>query len=108
MKYNIQISDKAEEDLDSIIEYLITKLKAPIFAVEFLDEFEKRIDKLRTSPKAFKIIDNDMHIIDKIRILQIKNYLAFFVIDEKEKMVSIIRVLYGRRDWLNILRIEEI
>jgi plasmid stabilization system protein ParE len=107
MRYNIQISEKAEDDLDAIIEYISTKLKAPNSAADFLDIFELEIDNLRTSPKAFKLIDDDTLIMEKIRVLQIKNYLAFFIIDEKEKMVSIIRVLYGRRDWLNILKIEE-
>jgi hypothetical protein len=28
----------------------------------------------------------------------------FFTIDEDEKMVNVIRFLYGRRDWKNILK----
>jgi toxin ParE1/3/4 len=107
MKYEVQISDKAEDDLDSIIEYLIFKLKAPSAADSFLSLFEQQVDSLKVSPGAFKIIDADALSLEEIRVVQVSKYLAFFIIDEKRKMVSIIRVLYGRRDWLTILSIEE-
>jgi len=108
MKYNVQVSNNAEEDLDTIIEYFIYKLKAIGAANDFLSLFEQKIDNLRTSPKAYKIIDDDELRLEEIRVFQIKNYLCFYMIDEKNKIVSIIRVLYGRRDWKNILLIEEI
>jgi hypothetical protein len=34
----------------------------------------------------------------------IKNYLIFFTVNEGEKIVNVIRFLYGRRDWKNILK----
>jgi len=108
MKYEIQISDKADEDLDSIIEYLIYKLKAPNSAQDFLLLFEQKIENLRTSPKAFKVIEDEMLSTEEIRVMQVKNYLVFYIIDDKSETVSIIRVLYGRRDWLKILLISDI
>lgn len=107
MKYEVQISDRAEGDLDSIIEYLIFKLKAPKAADNFLSVFEQQVESLKASPKACKIIDADVLSMEEIRVIQVNNYLAFFIIDKKRKMVSIIRVLYGRRDWLAVLSIKE-
>lgn len=37
------------------------------------------------------------------RKLIVKNDVVFFSIDEKNKVVNIERVLYGRRDWLKFL-----
>jgi plasmid stabilization system protein ParE len=37
------------------------------------------------------------------RILLIKNYIAFYTIDEPNKIVNVERILYGRRDWQRIL-----
>ena len=31
----------------------------------------------------------------------------FFIIDEDKKTVNVIRFLYGRRDWKNILKNED-
>ena len=39
-----------------------------------------------------------------IRFIQVKNYLAFYVIAEEESRVYIVRFLYGKRDWVGILR----
>ena len=108
MKYEVQISEKAEDDLDSIIDYMISKLKAPKAAGNFLSLLEQKIESIKVSPKAYKIIDDEKLSVDEIRVVQVNTYLVFFMIDEKKKVVSIIRVLYGRRDWLNILLIEEI
>jgi plasmid stabilization system protein ParE len=37
------------------------------------------------------------------RKLQVKNYIAFFTINEKDGVVDVERILYTRRDWLRIL-----
>ena len=37
------------------------------------------------------------------RKLVVKNYVVFYLIDEKNKVVEIGRILYGRRDWLSLL-----
>ena len=39
-------------------------------------------------------------------MIVVKTHLIFFVIREEIKTVSIMRVLYGRRDWLRILKVE--
>ncbi len=39
----------------------------------------------------------------EIRKLLVDNYIIFYVISEKEKTVMVIRILYGRRDWLTLL-----
>jgi toxin ParE1/3/4 len=37
------------------------------------------------------------------RKLIVKNYIIFFSIDEKAKVVDVERILYGRRNWRAIL-----
>ena len=37
-----------------------------------------------------------------IRFVQIKNYLAFYVV--KESQVTVIRFLYAKSDWISILK----
>ncbi|MDR3338399.1 MAG: type II toxin-antitoxin system RelE/ParE family toxin [Treponema sp.] len=36
----------------------------------------------------------------------VKNYMLFYTINEEEKIVTVIRFLYGHRDWKNILKIN--
>jgi len=39
-------------------------------------------------------------------MIVVKNPLVFFIVREKEKAVSVMRVLYGRRDWIRLLKAE--
>ena len=38
------------------------------------------------------------------RLKKVKNYLIFYIIGEDNKYIKIVRFLYGRRDWMNILK----
>ena len=39
-----------------------------------------------------------------IRFTLVKNYIAFYVISENNHTVYIVRFLYGKRDWITILK----
>jgi plasmid stabilization system protein ParE len=48
----------------------------------------------------------DEYLAEKgIKFVMIKNYMMFYTINEDEKTVIVIRFLYGRRDWKNILKV---
>ncbi len=37
-------------------------------------------------------------------IAEVDNYILFYVISEKDMVVTVVRILYVRRDWLNLLQ----
>ena len=39
-----------------------------------------------------------------IRFTLVKNYIAFYVVSEENHTIYIVRFLYGKRDWINILK----
>ena len=39
-----------------------------------------------------------------IRFLRIKNYIAFYLIDDAREMIYVIRFLYGKSNWASILK----
>ncbi|MBB6479860.1 plasmid stabilization system protein ParE [Spirochaeta isovalerica] len=54
-------------------------------------------------PKRFNLLKDEMLSRNGIRKMAIDNYLAFYIVDDNKKIVSIIRVLYSRRDWEEII-----
>lgn len=38
-----------------------------------------------------------------IRKLIVENYIVFYVISKKDESVTVIRILYGKRDWEYLL-----
>ena len=54
-------------------------------------------------PQKFAIIDYDIIKKYNFRKLIIKNYIAFYRINEDEKIVNVERILYNGTEWKNKL-----
>jgi len=104
MKYSLNITDIAEEDILSSVRYIANELKNSIAANNLLDEIEKYEKILEETPGIYPSVHDEYLAEQGLRFVTIKNFLLFFTIDKKNKTVNIIRFLYGRRDWKNILK----
>ncbi|MCL2757020.1 MAG: type II toxin-antitoxin system RelE/ParE family toxin [Coriobacteriia bacterium] len=101
--YRIDISSIAERDMRDIVRHISIQLYAPMAALNLLEYFDKGINALADMPQRCPLVTDDRLSVMGYRKLVIKNYIVFFTIDEENKVVDIERVLYARRDWLNIL-----
>ena len=99
-KYKIELSIKAKEDIKSIVLYIKNNLNEPSIANKYAKTIKEEIKTLEYSPKKFAIIDDDLIKDLEIRKLNIKNYLAFYRVNEKEKVVNVERILYGASNWI--------
>jgi plasmid stabilization system protein ParE len=106
--YSVIITDMAEEDILNTVRYIADVLKTATAANNLLDEIEKHEEILKNTPKIYPIVPDEYLAQKGLRLTIIKNYLMFYTINEDEKIVTVIRFLYGRRDWKNILRTNEI
>lgn len=102
-KYRIELSIKAKNDIKSIVLYIKNNLNEPSIANKYAKMIKGEIKTLEYSPKKFAIIDGDTIKDLKIRKLNIRNYLAFYRVNEEEKVVNVERILYGSSDWINKL-----
>jgi len=102
-KYRVDVSDPAEEDLRDILRYISSQLSAPMTAMKMLDTIEEALIKLEDIPDSYPLVRDDRLASLGYRRLEVKNYTAFFTINEKEKIVDVERILYSRRDWANLL-----
>jgi toxin ParE1/3/4 len=104
MKYSLYITDLAEEDILATVKYIASVLKTPIAANNLLDEIERHEKILEDTPGMYPFVHDEYLASKGIKYFAIKNFLLFYTIDEKSKTVKIIRFLYRRRDWKNILK----
>jgi toxin ParE1/3/4 len=107
MKYSLYITDMAEADILATVRYIANVLKNPIAANNLLDEIEKHEKILENTPGMYPFVRDEYLASKGIKYFAIKKFLLFYTIDEKSKIVKIIRFLYGRRDWKNILMNDE-
>ncbi len=102
-RYRVDVSDPAESDLRDIIRYISAQLSAPMTATKMIDVIEEAIAGLADMPQKCPPITDERLASMGYRKLVVKNYIVFFTIDEKSKVVDVERILYARRDWRRIL-----
>ena len=98
-KYKIQLSIKAKNDIKNVVRYIKYELLEPSIAEKYANLIEKEIKSLEHCPQKFAIIDREIIGSDNVRKLIIKNYIAFYRINENNRIVNIERVLYGSSNW---------
>ena len=98
MIYQIKITDQANQDLRNIFEYIAYELHEVQIATGQLDRLENEIYGLNEMPERYRVYDREPWRSRNLHIMPVDNYLVFYVPDKNTQTVSVIRVLYGRRD----------
>ena len=101
--YKVQITEFAQNDLDTIVEYIAVQLSNPIAAGDLLDEVDKCYSYRRSNPFIYAKSADARLKKEGYRKALIKNYILFFKVFENEKKVIVYRVIYGARDYQKLL-----
>ena len=101
--YNIQITEPAEKDLYEIAAYISKELLEPETAKNVVSKIAKEIITLEDIPLRNALVIDDRLAYKGIRKLLVDNYIVFYAITEESNTVTIIRILYSKRDWLKLL-----
>ncbi len=97
-KYEVCISDRAEQDLRGIFEYISFTLLAPENANSQLTRLEIAIKKLESFPERGRCYDKEPWKSRNLRVLPVDHYCVFYIPDKENMTVTVIRVIYGGRD----------
>lgn len=100
-KYSIEYSKESKEDLKGIKQYIKYNLQEPEITQKLISKIRKEINGLKRNPQIYSIIDDDLLKKLEIRKLIVDNYIVFYRI--KNDNVEIVRIMYGRRNWINLL-----
>ncbi|MBO6333642.1 type II toxin-antitoxin system RelE/ParE family toxin [Enterococcus faecium] len=103
MSYHLHITSVAQRDISQAADYIEFVLKNPKAADDLLEETDQKINALLPFPQEHPIVEDKLLAAWGIRFTQIKNYLAFYVIEENQ--VTVIRFLYAKSDWISILKV---
>jgi addiction module RelE/StbE family toxin len=96
VKYQIDLTEAAEQDLTEIVDYIADE--NPAAALKVVIRIEKNILKLENFP-LIGVVPRIRRLARKgYRILIVDDYLVFYAIVNSE-MIEIRRVLSGKRDY---------
>ena len=90
MNYKVQLTTEAEDDIRSIFEYIAFNLHSVQNAVGQIDRLEKSMSSLRQMPERFRSYEKEPW--------HSRNLHIFYVPDDKDQTVTVIRIMYSRRD----------
>ncbi len=102
-KYSYRFTNKAVQDLDDILHYISVDLANPIAAQNLGKMIFEKIDTVRSFPESGAPIDNEFLTDKEVRKLLVDNYIIYYKAHHEEKMLTVIRIVYGKRNLDEIL-----
>lgn len=102
-EYSVLIGRQAERDILEAVTYIQEILFQPESARRTYKAIKTQINMLSEMPQRFAVIAEEPYRSMGMRKASAENYLIFYLVNEKKKTVSIVRVLHNRREWTNLL-----
>lgn len=97
MTYKVEMTPRAKDDLRHLYKYIAIDLQSPKTAAGQLYRLEEYIDSLSEMSERFRVYDKEPWRSRNLRIMHVNNYLVFYIPNHTDKVVSIVRVMYGGR-----------
>ena len=98
MAYEVRVSEAADRDTDGILTYLVEELASPKSATDFVDALDKKYSLLEDHPYMFELSRNERLAQMGYRRFIVGNYVALYLVDDKNHVVNIARIFYGKRE----------
>lgn len=103
-KWGYHLTQKADADLDDIIGYIAVELSNPEAASDFVNKLQGAIEEVCSFPESGCLTVNEFVPNTKVRKKPIGNYIMYYLPHADEKMIFVLRIVYGRRNMDEILR----
>lgn len=103
-KYSYRFTKKAAQDFDEILSYISVDLANPAAAQNLGRKMFEQIDVVRAFPNSGAPVDNEFLSDKLVRKSPVDNYIIYYKVDYDEKMIYIIRIVYGKRNLDEIVK----
>ena len=103
MDYRIETSAPALNDLYGVTHYIAFILNNPKAADDLLETYSEKLNALCKSPRIYPLSRIKKLAAKGYRRFDFGNYLAFYKIDEENRIVYIVRIFYQKQDYRNFL-----
>lgn len=92
-----------QKDIDDIVYYISNNLKNISAAKKLVNAFIENTNTILNFPYGSPVYNPIGILNNEYRKIKVKNFLMFYTINEKEKTITIVRVLYQNMDISKIL-----
>lgn len=99
--YKVELSPQAVEDLKEIKSYIEDELQNPTAAKNTILKIIETYESLSISANSGILVQKYVSFETDYRFILANNYSIFYRIEDKT--IKVVRILYSRRDFVNIL-----
>ena len=101
--YKLEFLPIAKKDIDQIIDYISNTLKNPSAARNLAKQFIECSNNILQFPYGLSKYNPIKFLKNEYRCIKVNNYLMFYTINEQDKIITVVRVLYKKMNINNIL-----
>lgn len=102
--YTVELLPEAINDMTEIVKYISVQLSNPTAATRLKEKITCEIKKLEENPHIYAVYEPPLMLKVELRKILVKNYTVFYYIDEIQKAVKIVRVIYSKRNFSDVLK----
>lgn len=107
-KFGYQLTKAADADLDEIVSYIAVELSNPKAASDFVDKLQDAIEEARSFPQSGLSVVNEFLADKEVRKKLVGNYIMYYLPDYARETIYILRIILGRRNMDEILRLLDL
>ena len=96
--YNVGYSVDAFDDLREIYSYIANELFVTETATAQLSRIRKEVRSLDFMPARYVLVDWESWHSMKMHQIPVNNFIVYYLVDDKERIVTVARIFYGGRD----------
>jgi plasmid stabilization system protein ParE len=104
--YTLKFSKLYDSDVDESYNYIKNTLEAPMAANNLIKGILEKLQKIKENPHRRPLVQDSYLASLGYRIINVKNYMIFYIIDDDKKQIKVVRFMYNKRDWVNLLKEE--
>ena len=101
--YDLKFLPAALQDMTEIVRYISHDLDNKIAANSLAEKLISSAENLREFPYSCPVYQPIRQLSNEYRKCTVQNYLMFYNVDEPQKLITVYRVVYGKRDINGIL-----
>ena len=101
--YSLEFMPGAKQDMTEIVRYISRDLSNPAAAEKLAVEMINAADKLTDFPYKNRVYRPVKPLRQEYRTQIVQNYIMFYYVDEEQKLVTIARVIYAKRNLRKVL-----
>ena len=96
--YDVIKTETVKEQIDNIVDYMISEFANVDIAIEFLIELDGALEMLARYPRSGKKYEPEEELERNYRIKLVKNCKLFYTIDDDKKEIYITYIFHDLQD----------